>query len=118
MATVINDRARYAPRERIPENVIRLLPYRLREELKRAEARLSPNESIEEVRVRCGKAASITVSNGNIMLDSVINRLEMDSIMQELCDGSLYAHSEEICNGYLTLENGVRVGICGRAAVD
>ncbi|MBE6550040.1 MAG: hypothetical protein E7670_06390 [Ruminococcaceae bacterium] len=118
MATVINDGARYAPRERIPENVIRLLPYRLREELKRAEERISQNEAIEEVRVRCGKAASITVSGGNIMLDSVITRLEMDSIMQELCDGSLYAHSEEICKGYLTLENGVRVGVCGRAAVD
>ena len=118
MATVINNRTGYSARERIPQNVTKVLPYRLREELKRIEAKISPTETIEEVRVRCGRSASITVSGGNIMLDTVVTRLEIDSIMQELCDGSLYAHSEEICNGYLTLENGVRVGICGRAAVE
>ena len=114
MATVINTNGRSTMRERIPKNVINLLPYRLREELARTDVR----EPIEELRLRCGKMASITVSGENIMLDTVITRLEMDSIMQELCDGSLYAHGEEICKGYLTLENGVRVGICGRAAVE
>ena len=114
MATVINTKNAYAPREQIPQNVMKLLPYRLREELSRKEIR----ENIEEIRLRCGKMASITVSGGNIMLDTVVTRLEIDAIMQELCDGSLYAHGEEICKGYITLENGVRVGICGRAAVD
>lgn len=120
MATVINNRGRYEyePRERIPENVIRLLPYRLREELARELSRISQRESIEEIRLRCEKSASLTVSGRNIMLSAALTRLEMDSIMQELCDGSLYARSEEICNGYITLPNGVRVGICGRAAVE
>lgn len=118
MATIINERAGKSARTRIPENVIKILPYRLREELRRAEDRLAQNEAIEEIRVRCGKTASITLFGGNVMLESVITRLEMDSIMQELCDGSLYAHSDEICKGYLTLENGVRVGICGRAATE
>ena len=118
MATVINNRAKSSARPLIPENIIRLFPYRLREELKCAEAHISPEDAIEEVRVRCGKAASLTLFSGNLMLQSVVSRLEIDSMMQELCDGSLYAHSEEICKGYLTLENGVRVGLCGRAAVE
>ena len=118
MATIINRCAGNSVRGKIPENVMNMLPYRLREELRRAETRLAPNEAIEEIRIRCGKTASITLFGGNVMLESVITRLEIDSIMQELCDGSLYAHSEEICKGYLTLENGVRVGLCGRAALE
>ena len=118
MATIINKSVGSVGRGKIPENVTNILPYRLREELKRVEARLAPNEAIEEIRIRCEKTSSVTLFSGNLMLYSVITRLEIDSIMQELCDGSLYAHSEEICKGYLTLENGVRVGVCGRAAVE
>lgn len=118
MATVINIRDQGNTKERIPSSLMRFFPYRLREELTRVGSRLRAGVNVEEIRLRCDKLASLTTSQGNLMLETVISRLEMDSIMQELCDGSLYAHSEAICQGYITLQNGVRVGICGRAAVE
>ena len=118
MATVINTRDRENTKEKIPSSLMRFFPHRLREELARVTPRLRSGVTVEEIRLRCDKLASLTTSQGNVMLETVISRLEMDSIMQELCDGSLYAHSEAICQGYITLQNGVRVGICGRAAVE
>jgi len=35
-----------------------------------------------------------------------------------MCGDSLYAYSQTICQGYVTMEGGIRVGVCGRAAVE
>ena len=42
----------------------------------------------------------------------------MDALLVRLCEGSLYAHRESINRGFLTLEGGIRVGLCGRAFVE
>ncbi len=102
-------------RTRIPESLRCLLPERLLAEID-ALAKQSP--VIEEVRVRRGRAASLTTSMGNVMLRSMLSAMELDALMVRLCDGSLYAHTETIRQGFLTLDDGVRVGICGRAAVE
>ena len=41
----------------------------------------------------------------------------MEELLMRMCTGSLYAHSETLEEGYLVLPSGVRVGVCGRAAV-
>ena len=119
MATVINDKNKGNGEEgigNIPSYILCFFPHRLREELNLMRSR--SDIYVEEIRIRSEKRVFLTTSAGNLMLSTVISRLEMDSIMQELCDGSLYAHSEAICQGYITLDGGVRVGICGRAAVE
>ena len=35
-----------------------------------------------------------------------------------MCEGSLYAHTATILQGYLPLKGGIRVGICGTAALE
>lgn len=35
------------------------------------------------------------------------------SILQNICDNSIYAYQEQICNGYVTIKGGHRVGITG-----
>ena len=52
------------------------------------------------------------------MLTTVIRREEIDRILCDICDNSLYAHNTTINNGYITIEGGIRVGLCGRAALD
>jgi stage III sporulation protein AA len=39
-------------------------------------------------------------------------------IVQNILDGSLYAHRETLESGYISLANGVRVGVCGQARYD
>lgn len=102
------------PRQLLPNVIARSLPPRLGREV---EESVPAGEQIEELRLRRGKCASVTVSGRNIPLSTVLSGLEMDELLLALCEGSLYAHSETVCEGYIALEGGIRVGVCGRAGV-
>lgn len=96
----------------IPLFLERLLPKRLVEEIY---ATLAPGLSPEEIRLRRGRCASLVVAGENLPLSCILCGTEMDALLPTLCEGSLYAHGETVCRGFLTLKDGIRVGICGRA---
>ena len=111
MAVSIKDVQR---RYGLPEQILRILPYRLADEIRRKNE--ENRYSVEEIRLRCGRASSLTSRGRNIVLNTVLTREEMDRFFSLICEGSLYAHSETINNGYITLDGGIRVGLCGRAS--
>ena len=76
-----------------------------------------PGGRVEEVRLRRGRCASLTVAGRNLRLSTVLSGAEMDALLLRLCEGSLYAHGETVCEGYISLKGGIRVGICGYAGV-
>lgn len=110
MAVIINSEARG---EVIPRKIDLLLPYRLSDEIKKRARELS---RIEEIRLRRGRAASISVNGQNVMLSCVLSGDEIEKVLSDALGNSLYAHSETINRGYVTLDGGIRIGICGRAA--
>ena len=111
MATVIYDTKK--TEFELPPILCRLLPFRVADEIRGMRL-----DAIEEIRLRSGRASSLTTPSGTIRLKTVLGRMEIECLLQAICDGSLYAHSETITKGYVTLEGGIRVGICGRAAVE
>ncbi len=104
---------RQAYDEKIPSAVMRALPYRLCEEIRR-----TSYASIEEIRMRAGRRCSLVVSGENIMLDTVLEDGEITDVLEGMCQGSLYAFSDTIKQGYISLPDGVRVGVCGRAGCE
>ena len=98
----------------LPESVMRALPYRLSDEIRGT----SCSRAIEEIRMRSGRRCSLVVSGRNIMLETVLDRREIESVLEGMCQGSLYAFSETINQGYISLPDGVRVGVCGRAGCE
>lgn len=103
-----------SPRQLLPSAICGILPPRLCDEI---EQTVPAGEVIEELRLRRGRCASITVSGRNIRLSAVLSGVEMDELLLLLCEGSLYAHSETVCQGYIALKGGIRVGLCGRAGL-
>ena len=97
----------------VPRILARLLPKRLLEEI---EARLAPGLLLEEIRLRRNRRASLTVQGANLTLESVLDGAEMDALLPAFCEGSLYAHADTVCRGFVTLPGGIRIGICGRAS--
>lgn len=97
-----------------PEEVAKLLPSRVREEI----SSLVGIRRIEEIRLRRERRVTLTTDRGNIFLRSVLSIGEINDIISDMCGHSIYAHSETINNGYITLSGGIRVGICGRAAIE
>lgn len=98
----------------LPRAVMAVLPPMLVEEVGE---RLLPGTVPEEIRLRRGHAASLTVGGKNIRLSTVLDGGAMDRVLYLMCEGSVYAHADTIKEGYLLLEGGIRVGVCGRAAV-
>ncbi len=98
----------------LPHFLEDMLPPALSEELDRV---VPPSFFPEELRLRRDRVASVTVAGENIRLGTVCTGAEMERLLMRMCAGSLYAHSETLNEGYLVLPGGVRVGVCGRAAV-
>ena len=54
----------------------------------------------------------------NVKTDIYLTEYDIDEIYNQLCDMSLYAHINTIKQGYISLEHGIRAGICGKATIE
>lgn len=108
----------------------RLLEY-LPEGIKDRLSELSPEfkASAQEIRLRAGRPLTITMSgsqffvckSGTYMLprtDSVyVTPNDLNNCFLKLCRHSVYSHNHELCEGYISLENGHRAGVCGKVVL-
>ena len=109
--------ARASVKEYYPEFLARMLPSRIVEEI-RSVTKARRNIVLEEIRLRRDAASSLTTSDGTLVLPVVLTGREMDDTLTRISGGSLYSYNETIGEGYMILPSGVRIGICGRAAVE
>ena len=114
MQTIRINRSRTRSDFRLPRAVESALPYGLSEEIRRT----GYGECIEEIRMRRGRRCSLVVSGKNVMLDTVMTQSDIQAVLEGVCQGSLYAFSDTINQGYIALPEGVRVGVCGRAGCE
>ena len=92
------------------------LPQRVRGEIsKLMSARALPENSISELHLRAGEAASsFYVGQKRFLLTSKVSEGELAACAELLCEGSIYSHLDTIKEGYIATRGGVRVGICSR----
>ncbi len=100
--------------EGLPQIIEKSLPY----ELIRQIYEVSSRGRVEEIRVRLGRRASVVLSGRNVMLDYRAGQSDISEIMTRMCKGSLYAYSDTINQGYISLPEGIRVGVGGRATCE
>ncbi len=100
--------------ERIPQNVLFALPERVRRDIEEQAGKLV---RVEELRLHTGRRATLTSAGRNIPTSVVLTRHEIDRMLTRLCEGSVYAYRDTIAEGYVSMRGGVRVGVCGRAAI-
>jgi stage III sporulation protein AA len=72
---------------------------------------------IQEIRLRVGKKISVIDRTGLHKLKNTVSRESAEKIFSSMCNYSVYALQEEIKNGFITLPEGHRAGICGRCVV-
>lgn len=70
-------------------------------------------KGLSEIRLRRDSTSTATLSGEVIFLRSKARPGEFERTFDAVAEGSVYAHSAEIAEGYITVEGGVRVGICG-----
>jgi len=75
---------------------------------------------VEEIRFRAGQPMQLCLSDGELLLREYapISAEDCAEILRLICENSIYAWSEELRSGFLTLPGGCRVGIAGRAVLE
>lgn len=97
-------------------SALKYLPDKISEEIKSlAATRRGGMAQIREIRLRAAGRSNILIGTERITLYSVITEEETEELVKRLCDGALYAHRDSIASGYISLDGGVRVGLCGYA---
>lgn len=94
------------------KEILDYFPINIREQLEKCNL-----DNLEEIRLRTNK--NIILKNGQeeIILKHIINTQEILEILQRICDNSIYTYQNQICNGYITIKGGHRVGITGNVVV-
>lgn len=76
-------------------------------------------DSLEEIRIRTGSSIRIISGGREFVTGSIpIDFDIMNRVLNSLLNHSYYAYEEELAKGYITIEGGHRVGICGRTVLD
>lgn len=73
---------------------------------------------LQEIRIRVNRPIILKLRNQDIIIDHKVNQCEILQILEKLCNNSVYAYKEQICNGFITIKGGHRVGITGTAVVE
>lgn len=72
-------------------------------------------DDLEEIRIRVGKPMILKFSNKEIIVRYIVTTEEILKIMQMVCDNSIYTYQNQICNGFITIKGGHRIGVTGNA---
>lgn len=71
--------------------------------------------NINELRFRKNSFISLIAGSKNINTSIYIRENDIENLISSLCGGSIYAHFNTIRDGYISLGNGMRAGVCGKA---
>ena len=86
------------------EEVLKVLPPEIKEKL------CGKLDKLEEIRIRVNRPVILQYGQVEEVINYTIDSEMILNILQNICDNSIYAYQEQICNGYITLKGGHRVG--------
>ncbi len=90
--------------------------------------RLSPTvkANVSEIRLRAGLPLALTVGSETVFVREngqtqfflspdlfKISKSDLEASFKKLCNNSVFAHENELCNGFVVMKNGSRAGVCG-----
>ncbi len=84
-----------------------------------------------EIRMRTGLPLAITVQNETVFVRKngqaqfhissdlfITTKEDLEESFKRLCNNSVFAHENELKNGYIVMKNGSRAGVCGSISHD
>lgn len=74
--------------------------------------------SIEEIRLRNSKRIFVKLTNKEILIDYIVTSEDILETIGLISENSIYSYQNQICNGYITVRGGHRVGITGNVAYE
>lgn len=104
------------------ETVLEYLPVTIRKKIDLAQNSRkkgpSPNLQIEEIRLRSSKPLILKIGQETYITDYIVKQQDILQAFEKICENSVYSYRRQICDGYITIRGGNRVGIVGSAVID
>ena len=98
------------------EQAVRVLPLRLRQEAMALPA--EQRARVEELRLRWGRPMTAVLPEGECPLGGEpVTGQELEQLLELASRASFHTVADQLRRGYLTIEGGHRVGLCGTAVV-
>ncbi len=75
-------------------------------------------ENLEEIRIRIGQPVELIAESKHQLLPYIATKEDANQLLGAISEYSFYAMEEELRRGFITIEGGHRIGICGRVITD
>lgn len=72
---------------------------------------------VEEIRMRCGQHVRLQGAGCEKIVSHIVTPEDLVKTLNSLIKYSYYAYEEDLAKGFITIEGGHRVGVCGKAVV-
>lgn len=99
----------------IKEQILRILPVNYRDYFERVS---DSYDGMNEIRIRINRPVIYLCGETETVTPIIAKAGDVNEVMDYISNYSVYAHEDEIRNGFITVEGGHRVGICGRAVAE
>lgn len=74
--------------------------------------------TLEEIRLRVNKPIVLKFNQTEKIFDYNVQTEEILETLRVICENSIYSYQNQICNGYITVKGGHRVGISGSIVME
>lgn len=75
-------------------------------------------ELLEEIRIRNNQNIILKYNNCEKVVDYTVTSNDILQTLQIVCDNSIYSYQKEICEGYITIKGGHRIGVAGNSVIE
>lgn len=75
-------------------------------------------EELQEIRIRVNKPILLKIRGADILIEYNVIAKEIMQILEKICENSIYAYQNQICQGFITIKGGHRIGITGTAVIE
>ncbi len=103
------------------EEILKYLPnniYILITETIKQNPQTKIKENAIEIRLRNNKPVIIKLPNLDIVIKYDVTEKDILYTLEKLCENSIYAYKNQICQGFITIKGGHRVGITGSCVIE
>lgn len=97
------------------KDILRYFPDNIRVVL---ENEINNNLVIEEIRIRNSKPIILKLNNSEKIINYIVQTEDVLKTLQSICENSIYSYQNQICEGFITIKGGHRIGITGSAVIE
>lgn len=73
---------------------------------------------LEEIRIRNHQNIILKFNSKEEIIDYIVTQRDILETLQNICENSIYTYQKEICEGYITIKGGHRIGITGACVIE